>query len=148
LKQGDYRLLQSKNYLVFLVTADKIPNILHEIGRLREITFRAVGEGTNESIDLDQYDNYYHHMFLWDDESQQIAGAYRMGLGAEIFPKYGIEGFYLQDLFRFEPELYDATILVVERYSAYHLALSRTQIFDWRRKHQQSVYRILQIVDD
>lgn len=107
LKQGDYRLLQSKNYLVFLVTADKIPNILHEIGRLREITFRAVGEGTNESIDLDQYDNYYHHMFLWDDESQQIAGAYRMGLGAEIFPKYGIEGFYLQDLFRFEPELYD-----------------------------------------
>ena len=87
LKQGDYRLLQSKNYLVFLVTADKIPNILHEIGRLREITFRAVGEGTNESIDLDQYDNYYHHMFLWDDESQQIAGAYRMGLGAEIFPK-------------------------------------------------------------
>ena len=89
------------------MTADKIPNILHEIGRLREITFRAVGEGTNESIDLDQYDNYYHHMFLWDDESQQIAGAYRMGLGAEIFPKYGIEGFYLQDLFRFEPELYD-----------------------------------------
>ena len=70
MKQGDYRLLQSKNYLVFLVTADKIPNILHEIGRLREITFRAVGEGTNESIDLDQYDNYYHHMFLWDDESQ------------------------------------------------------------------------------
>ena len=59
--------------MVFLVTADKIPNILHEIGRLREITFRAVGEGTNESIDLDQYDNYYHHMFLWDDEHQQIA---------------------------------------------------------------------------
>ena len=107
LKGGDYRLLQSKNYFVFLVSAEVIPNILHEIGRLREITFRAVGEGTNESIDLDQYDNYYHHMFLWDDESQMIAGAYRMGLGSEIFPKYGIEGFYLQDLFRFEPELYD-----------------------------------------
>ena len=107
LKIGDYRLLQSKNYFVFLVPADVIPNILHEIGRLREITFRAVGEGTNESIDLDKFDTYYHHMFLWDEETQQIAGAYRMGLGSEIFSKYGIEGFYLQDLFRFEPELYD-----------------------------------------
>ncbi|MBM6498655.1 GNAT family N-acyltransferase [Flavobacterium macrobrachii] len=107
LKNGDYRLTQSKNYQVFFVSADKIPNILHEIGRLREITFREVGEGTNESIDLDQYDKYYHHMFLWDDDAQVIAGAYRMGLGSEIYTKYGIEGFYLQDLFRFEPELYD-----------------------------------------
>lgn len=107
LKNGDYRLTQSKNYQVFFVSADKIPNILHEIGRLREITFREVGEGTNESIDLDQYDQYYNHMFLWDDDAQVIAGAYRMGLGSEIYPKYGIEGFYLQDLFRFEPELYD-----------------------------------------
>lgn len=107
LKKGDYRLTQSKNYQVYFVSADKIPNILHEIGRLREITFREVGEGTNESIDLDQYDQYYHHMFLWDDDAQVIAGAYRMGLGSEIYPKYGIEGFYLQDLFRFEPELYD-----------------------------------------
>jgi len=106
-KQGDYRLLQSKNYHVYLITADKIPNILHEIGRLREITFRAVGEGTNESLDLDQYDKYYHHMFLWDDEAQVIAGAYRMGLGSQIYAKYGIDGFYLHELFRFEPELYD-----------------------------------------
>ncbi|MDK2771149.1 MAG: lysophospholipid acyltransferase family protein [Flavobacterium sp.] len=106
-REGDYRLLQSKNYEVFLVTADKIPNILHEIGRLREITFREVGEGTNESIDLDQYDKYYHHMFLWDEELQQIAGAYRMGLGSEIYSKHGIDGFYLHELFRFEPELYD-----------------------------------------
>lgn len=101
----DYKFLQSKNYTVFFVGAEKIPNILHEIGRLREITFREVGEGTNESIDLDKYDDYYHHMFLWDDEAKEIAGAYRMGLGSEIFPKYGIEGFYIQELFRFEPEL-------------------------------------------
>lgn len=107
LKNGDYRLLQSKNYEVFFVTADKIPNILHEIGRLREITFREVGEGTNESLDLDTYDKYYHHMFLWDDEAQCIAGAYRMGLGSHIYPKHGIDGFYLHELFRFEPELYD-----------------------------------------
>lgn len=101
----DYKFLQSKNYTVFFVGAEKIPNILHEIGRLREITFREVGEGTNEAIDLDKYDDYYNHMFLWDDEAKEIAGAYRMGLGSEIFPKYGIEGFYVHELFRFEPEL-------------------------------------------
>ncbi|UPQ80241.1 lysophospholipid acyltransferase family protein [Flavobacterium azooxidireducens] len=104
---SECRLLQSKNYQVYLVTADQIPNILHEIGRLREITFRAIGEGTNESLDLDQYDKYYHHMFLWDDEAQMIAGAYRMGFGSKIYTKYGIDGFYLHELFRFEPELYD-----------------------------------------
>jgi len=107
LRDTDCRLLQSKNYEVFFTEADKIPNILHEIGRLREVTFREVGEGTNESIDLDKYDQYYHHMFLWDDETKQIAGAYRMGLGSEIFPKYGMEGFYLNDLFRFESELHE-----------------------------------------
>lgn len=107
LKKGDNILLTSKNYTVFFTTTEKIPNILHEIGRLREITFRAIGEGTNKSIDLDKYDNYYHHMFLYDEDTQQIAGAYRMGLGSHIYKKYGMEGFYLNELFKFEPELFD-----------------------------------------
>ena len=107
LRKADCRLLQSKNYEVFFTQPDKIPNILHEIGRLREITFREVGEGTNESIDIDRYDKYYHHMFLWDEDAKKIAGAYRMGLGSDIYPKYGITGFYLHELFRFEPELFD-----------------------------------------
>ena len=107
LRNSDCRLLQSKNYEVFFANASKIPNLLHEIGRLREITFREVGEGTNESIDLDTFDSYYHHLFLWDEDAKKVAGAYRMGLGAEIFPKYGMNGFYLNDLFRFEPELND-----------------------------------------
>lgn len=102
----DCRLLVSKNFEVYLACAKDIPNILREIGRLREITFREVGEGTNEAIDLDTFDTYYHHMFLWDNEHNVIAGAYRMGLGSQIFARYGIDGFYLQDLFRFEPELY------------------------------------------
>ena len=106
-RNSDCRLLQSKNYEVFFTEAHQIPNILHEIGRLREITFREVGEGTNESIDLDKHDKYYHHLFLWDSDANKIAGAYRMGLGSKIYPKYGINGFYLNDLFRFEPELYD-----------------------------------------
>jgi len=106
LKEGDYRLLKSKNYEVYLAPAAKLPNILQEIGRLREITFREVGEGTNEAIDLDKFDTYYHHMFLWDENHQVLAGAYRMGLGDKIYEKFGIDGFYLQDLFRFEPELH------------------------------------------
>ena len=67
LRAQDSRLLQSKNYEVFFTEATKIPNLLHEIGRLREITFREVGEGTNKSIDIDKYDKYYHHLFLWDN---------------------------------------------------------------------------------
>lgn len=106
LRKDNKRLLVSKNYEVFLAPAQFIPNTLQEIGRLREITFREVGEGTNNATDLDKFDSYYHHMFLWDGEAKKMVGAYRMGLGSMIFPKYGINGFYLQDLFRFEPELY------------------------------------------
>lgn len=102
----DKRLLESKNYEVFLAKKEIIPNILKEIGRLREITFRAIGEGTNNPIDLDEFDDYYYHMFLWDNDAKKIAGAYRMGMGCEIYEQYGINGFYLQDLFRFEPELH------------------------------------------
>ncbi|WP_298245953.1 lysophospholipid acyltransferase family protein [uncultured Christiangramia sp.] len=105
-RRMDKRLLQSKNYEVFLAKREVIPNILNEIGRLREITFREVGEGTNKSVDLDKFDDHYHHLFLWDQEAKKIAGAYRMGMGNEIFAAHGIDGFYLQDLFGFEPELY------------------------------------------
>ena len=106
LRAKDHRLLESKNYEVYLAPAANIPNILREIGRLREITFREIGEGTNRAIDLDKFDRYYHHMFLWDREAECLAGAYRMGLGRDVYEAYGINGFYLQDLFRFEPELH------------------------------------------
>jgi len=106
LRVKDCKLLTSKNYEVYLAAADDMPNILREVGRLREITFREVGEGTNEAIDLDKFDTYYHHMFLWDNDKKKLAGAYRMGLGSKIFERFGIDGFYLQDLFRFEPELH------------------------------------------
>ncbi len=106
LRENDGRLLQSKNYEVFFASAKQIPNLLHEIGRLREITFRDVGEGTNKSIDLDKFDNYYYHMFLWDSNTNSLVGSYRMGLGKDIFKRYGMEGFYIHSLFKFEPELY------------------------------------------
>ena len=106
LRNSESRLLESKNYEVYFAKAKDIPNLLHEIGRLREITFRDVGEGTNKSLDLDDYDKYYYHMFLWDREANCLAGAYRMGLGSEIFKKHGIDGFYIQTLFKIEPELF------------------------------------------
>ncbi len=119
LTEKDRRLLQSKNYEVFLAPAKEMPFTLKEIGRQREVTFRAIGEGTNNSIDLDEFDNYYHHMFLWDNQEKVIVGAYRMGFGTEIFAKYGIDGFYLQDLFRFEPELFGMMRQSIEMGRAY-----------------------------
>ena len=106
LRENEGRLSQSKNYEVYFAPSNAIPNLLQEIGRLREITFREVGEGTNLAIDLDEFDTYYHHLFLWDKVANKLVGAYRMGLGKDIFKKYGIKGFYIHTLFKFEPELF------------------------------------------
>jgi putative hemolysin len=80
--------------------AEKIPAIFIEIGRLREITFRKVGEGTNKSTDIDEYDFYFNHLFIWDNDAGKIVGAYRIGKGKEIISVYGISGFYINSLFR------------------------------------------------
>ncbi|HHK75250.1 MAG TPA: GNAT family N-acetyltransferase, partial [Rhizobiales bacterium] len=95
------KLASSRNLEVYLARADQIPASLKEIGRLREMTFRANGEGTGKNLDLDLYDNWYRHLFLWNRESQEIAGAYRLGLGDEIMRDHGCKGFYSQSLFRF-----------------------------------------------
>jgi len=100
-----YRAWQEKNYEVFIVPTSVIPNIIREIGRLREITFRDVGEGTNKSVDLDEYDIYYHHLFIWDTEARLIVGAYRIGLGDEIFYSMGKNGFYVAELFKIKAQL-------------------------------------------
>lgn len=106
LRENGGRLLESKNYEVFFSKPKAIPNLLHEIGRLREITFRAVGEGTNKSIDLDKYDHYYSHLMLWDRTENILVGAYRMGFGKQIMKRFGIKGFYIHTLFRIDPDLY------------------------------------------
>lgn len=106
LRENGSRMMESKNYEVFFASADKIPNLILEIGRLREITFRDVGEGTNKKIDLDRFDEHYHHLFLWDSISNRLVGAYRMGLGVDIYKKYGMDGFYVQTLFKFDEELH------------------------------------------
>lgn len=97
-------ILQNGNYQVFLSSYHQIPNIMHEIGRLREITFRAVGEGSNRNLDLDEFDLAYEHLFLWDSSEKRIAGAYRLGLGNKIMELYGIKGFYTSTLFKMDGE--------------------------------------------
>lgn len=96
----DLRTLSYDHFECYVAESGRIPHILTEIGRLREVTFREVGEGTNRSIDLDEYDLYYHHLILWDTEARRIAGAYRVGDGHEIMNRYGIKGFYTSSLFR------------------------------------------------
>jgi putative hemolysin len=100
-------LFGSGCYKVFFTKIIDKPNLLHEIGRLREITFRNAGEGTMKSLDTDDYDLYYHHLILWDDQNQTIAGAYRLGLGNEIYKKYGISGFYIHELFHLHGAMHD-----------------------------------------
>lgn len=95
----EFELFSTKNYSVICAPTLRIPNIFSEIGRLRELTFRKVGEGTNKSIDIDQYDFYFNHLFIWDTEKNCIVGAYRIGKGKEIISIYGINGFYISSLF-------------------------------------------------
>lgn len=100
-----FKVREKGNYEVYLTTAKAIPNILPEIGRLREKTFREVGEGTNKSLDLDEYDLYYRHLFIWDKQEKQLIGAYRIGIGNEIMAQYGKRGFYVNTLFRLKKPL-------------------------------------------
>ncbi|MEJ2883073.1 lysophospholipid acyltransferase family protein [Pedobacter sp. GR22-6] len=101
-----FRVWQEKNYEVYITPTSTIPHILREIGRLREITFREVGEGTNKKIDLDNYDIYYNHLFIWDKELQNIVGAYRIGKGDEILNTMGRRGFYISELFKIKEPFY------------------------------------------
>ena len=70
--------------LIIITSFDQSPNTMKEIGRLRETTFRYMGEGTGNRKDIDEYDEYYKHIILWDDVDMEIVGSYRLGLGSEI----------------------------------------------------------------
>ena len=84
----------------------QIPAILQEIGRLREITFRAAGEGTGAERDLDRFDEHYLHLFLWSKEKREIVGAYRIGDVPALLARFGRKGLYTNSLFRFNPRFF------------------------------------------
>ena len=91
-------LYSASDYDCYLADYEDIPNLMHEIARLREETFRAIGEGTGKSLDQDEFDKHFKQMILWDKVKQKIAGCYRLGIGSEIVPKFGIKGFYVSTL--------------------------------------------------
>jgi putative hemolysin len=86
---------------VFQARAHQIPNLLYEIGRLREITFRKNGEGTGKALDLDRFDLYYTHLFVWNNKEREVVGAYRLGLVDLILDRFGQEGLYSSTLFNY-----------------------------------------------
>lgn len=92
---------------VFLASAGEIPIILEEIGRLREETFRQVGEGTGNALDLDRFDASYLHLFLWDHETADVAGAYRLGCTDLLLASGGPKALYTTTLFEFESDFLD-----------------------------------------
>ena len=94
-------LHETSKVKVMYARAKQIPWLLQEIGRLRELTFREIGEGTGKEVDLDIYDSYYIHLFLWDTNKQCLIGTYRLGLTDEIIKQYGIKGLYSYSLFKY-----------------------------------------------
>jgi putative hemolysin len=93
-------------FQVFAAKAGSIPALFHEITRLREITFRAVGEGTREALDRDRYDEHYTHLVLWDRECRRVAGSYRLAATDEVLTQQGIDGLYTSSLFQYRPEFF------------------------------------------
>ena len=102
---ADCRLLESGHFEVFCARAEQIPAALREIGRLRAITFRAVGEGSDSDLDLDRFDARYLHLFLWDSDKKRIVGAYRIGETDRIVAEAGVGGLYTRTLFHYDERL-------------------------------------------
>lgn len=109
--KGEFKLFQIQSFSVFCAPTERIPYITSEIGRLREITYRTVGEGTNKSFDLDHYDQYFDQLFIWDEDTNAVVGGYRIGKGRDIYDRYGIPGFYISTLFQIDPDF--STVLKV-----------------------------------
>lgn len=104
---SDRCLAENGDLAVYLAKASEIAHVLQEIGRLREITFRGVDEGTGKSRDLDRFDSYYWHLLLWNKTKQELVGAYRAGNTAEIIRDHGVNGLYTSTLFRYDARLFE-----------------------------------------
>jgi len=99
-------LTSHAEFAAYAARAEEIPNLLEEVGRLREVTFRAAGEGTGRSTDLDRFDSCYWHLVLWNKVKRELVGAYRAGNTQEIIAQHGIRGLYTNTLFHYKAELF------------------------------------------
>ena len=127
-------LVRNNDLEVWYARAPQIPKTLQEIGRLREVTFRAVGEGTGKSIDLDDYDSYYLHLFLWNRADREVVGAYRVGPTDEILPNLGKKGLYTSSLFKYRQELLDQINPALE--------MGRTFVRESYQRNYNSLYLV------
>ena len=100
-------LAENAEFAVYAAQATEIPHLLQEVGRLREITFRAAGEGTGKRTDLDRFDRYYWHLLLWHKAKQELVGAYRAANTAEVIAQHGIQGLYTSTLFQYDARLFE-----------------------------------------
>lgn len=100
----DCRLFSKGDFSVFCAPFGRLPEVIHAIGSAREMTFRAAGEGTGKSEDIDAFDPHYLHLFLWDHVRQRIAGGYRIGKTDEIIARHGLNGLYSRSLYRFDEQ--------------------------------------------
>ena len=103
------KLLSMKGYSVYFGYQAQLPNVVTEIARLRELVFRQHNEGSGEAIDTDHFDATYTQLFIVEDASSRIMGAYRMGLTDKLIEKDGLEGLYLHKMFNFDPEFVNRT---------------------------------------
>jgi putative hemolysin len=104
---ADRCLTSNVEFAAYAARAEEIPNLLEEVGRLREVTFRAAGEGTGRSTDLDRFDSSYWHLVLWNKAKRELVGAYRAANTQEIIAQHGIKGLYTNTLFHYKPELFE-----------------------------------------
>ncbi|MBC7784467.1 MAG: lysophospholipid acyltransferase family protein [Burkholderiales bacterium] len=97
-------LAQTGDLRCYIATARQAPGTMQEVGRLRELTFRAIGEGTGRPLDLDDFDKTYHHLLVWNSAKRELVGGYRLGLVDELTARAGNAGLYVHTLFDFPPE--------------------------------------------
>jgi putative hemolysin len=101
------KLCESGELAVYVGRQRQFPMVVREIGRLRELAFRGAGEGTGRHIDLDRFDSYYLHLVLWNLNTAEVVGAYRLGPTPDILPTHGIGGMYTSTLFHYRKDLFD-----------------------------------------
>ncbi len=100
-------LTESGELGAYYARAKQIPTILRELGRLREISFREVNEGTGKSIDVDHFDSYYTHLFVWNRAKRELVGAYRLAKTDKVLRHFGKNGLYTSTLFAYRTPLLD-----------------------------------------
>jgi putative hemolysin len=97
-----YQLLRVGHFVVYCAPYDALGEVMTHIARAREITFRAVGEGTGLELDSDRFDPYYQHLFVWDEKNQALVGGYRLARANELVKAHGIDLLYSYSLYHFD----------------------------------------------